>query len=64
MMKFSELKNLTEKERETLLLEKRNKLRELRFKVATKQLKDVRRIRKIRKEIAQLLTLKNQERSK
>jgi len=45
-----------------LLLEKREVLSELRFKVSEKQLKDVRTIREVKKEIAQILTLINQKR--
>jgi ribosomal protein L29 len=45
-------------------MEKREELRELRFKVSEKQLKDVRSIREIKKAIAQILTLINQKREK
>ncbi len=58
-MEFKELKNKTEKDLHSLLADSRNKLRELRFKDANKQLKDVRAIRKIRKTISQILTLLN-----
>ncbi|MEK7190115.1 MAG: 50S ribosomal protein L29 [Patescibacteria group bacterium] len=55
-MKFSELKDKTKEE----LIEKMNilsgTLRELRFRVSTSELKNVREIRKLKKEAAQLLT--------
>lgn len=55
-MKFSELKDKTKEE----IIEKVNilsaTLRELRFKVSTSELKNVREIRKLKKEAAQLLT--------
>lgn len=55
-MKFSELKDKTKEE----IIEKVNilsaTLRELRFRVSTSELKNVREIRKLKKEAAQLLT--------
>lgn len=55
-MKFSELKDKTKEE----ITEKINilsaTLRELRFRVSTSELKNVREIRKLKKEAAQLLT--------
>jgi len=56
-MEFKELKNKTEKELKQLLDETRDKLRDLRFKDANKQLKNVREIRIIKKTIAKILTL-------
>lgn len=56
-MKYKELKTLTEKELKNLLITSREKARELRFKDANKQLKDVREIREIKTQIAQILTL-------
>ena len=58
-MDFKELKNKTEKELQQLLNEFRDKLRDLRFKDANKQLKNVREIRVIKKTIAKVLTLMN-----
>lgn len=56
MVKFSELKDKTKEE----IIEKVNilsaTLRELRFRVSTSELKNVREIRKLKKEAAQLLT--------
>lgn len=55
-MKFSELKDKTKEE----MTEKVNillgTLRELRFRASTSELKNVREIRKLKKEAAQLLT--------
>lgn len=61
-MEYKELKNKTEQELHRLLAESRDKLRELRFKDANKQLKDVRSIRKIRVTIAEALTVLNNRR--
>ncbi len=58
-MEFKELKNKTEKELKQILSESRDKLRDLRFKDANKQLKNVREIRVIKKTIAKILTLIN-----
>ncbi len=56
-MKISELRDKTEHELSTLLQEAREAVRAARFKVATKQLKNVRDIRAQRRLIAQILTL-------
>lgn len=60
-MEWKELKIKTEKELHSLLAEYRNKLRELRFKDANKQLKNVREIRKTREVIARVSTLLNKK---
>jgi large subunit ribosomal protein L29 len=62
-MELKELKKKKVGELEKLLAEFREKLRDLRFKDANKQLKDVREIRKTRNIIAQILTLINQKRN-
>ncbi|MBI4427468.1 MAG: 50S ribosomal protein L29 [Candidatus Magasanikbacteria bacterium] len=56
-MEFADLKNKSEKELRELLAEKRDELRELRFKAAEKQLKNVQAISKGKKTIARILTL-------
>ena len=56
-MEFKELKNKKENELHRTLAEARDKLRDLRFKDSSKQLKNVREIRKVKKFIAQILTL-------
>lgn len=55
-MKYTELKNTSETELKKMLDEKREALREARFKVSNDQLKDVRTIRELRTDVAQLLT--------
>ena len=63
-MEIIELKELKKKslgELHQLLAEGRDKLRELKFKDANKQLKDVRLIRKLRVMIAQIITLVNSQ---
>lgn len=56
-MKISELRDKTEHELTTLLQEARERIRSNRFKVATKQLKNVREIRAQRQLVARILTL-------
>lgn len=63
-MEFVDLKKKNEKDLHELLSEKRDELRELRFKVSEGQLKDNRLIRRTRKMVAQILTLLNQKRKK
>ena len=60
-MEFKELKNKSESELHRILAEHRDKLRALRFKDASKQLKNVREIRKIRQIIAGVLMLLNKK---
>jgi ribosomal protein L29 len=55
-MDFKEIKTKSEAELHRLLADHRDKLREARFKDASRQLKDVREIREIKKTIARLLT--------
>ena len=62
-MEYKELKKQTESELHKTLAESRDKLRDLRFKDANKQLKDIRSIRKIRTTIAQVMTLLNGRKS-
>jgi len=56
-MKASELRDKTEHELQTILQTARETVRSARFKVAYKQLKNVREIRAQKKLIAQVLTL-------
>ena len=56
-MELKELKLKTAKELKQILNEFRDKLRDLRFKDANKQLKNIREIRGIKKTIARILTL-------
>jgi len=59
-MDFSEIKNKNLKDLQELLAEKRDLWRELKFKVSEKQLKDVRALREVKKEIAQIKTYLNE----
>lgn len=59
-MKFKELKIKTEAELQKLLQESRLQLRELRFKTAADQLKNVREVRRVRQTIARVLMLLQQ----
>jgi ribosomal protein L29 len=58
-MDFKELKKKKESELHKLLAESRDKLRNLRFKDANKQLKNIREIRQIKESIAKILTILN-----
>lgn len=59
-MKFKELQNKETSELHRLLTEYRDNIRQLRFKAAGNQLKEVRRIRNTKKDIARILTLLKQ----
>ncbi|MDD5289878.1 MAG: 50S ribosomal protein L29 [Patescibacteria group bacterium] len=56
-MKIKELKIKSENELKTLLKNEQEKLRELNFKVAQRQLKNIRELRFAKKNIAQISTL-------
>ena len=58
-MEFKELKKKEEKDLHRLLAENRDYLRELRFKDANKQLKNIREIRTVRQTTARILMLLN-----
>ena len=58
-MNYKELKIKKEVELHKILSEYRDRLRELRFKIANKQLKNIREIRIVRKTISRILTLLN-----
>ncbi len=59
-MKFKELKTKSDRELEEILNRTRDDLQRIKFKVASRQLKDVREVRVAKKLIAQILTLKKQ----
>lgn len=67
-MKIKELRDKTETELQQLLTENIVTVREMRFRTALRELKNVRDIRKTRKTVTQILTLltekKNQEKAK
>lgn len=58
-MDIKELKRKKESDLHRLLAETRDKLRELRFKDANKQLKNIRDIRAGKRTVARILTLLN-----
>ena len=58
-MEFKELKQKPVGELKKILSENLEKLRDLRFKVAAKQLKNIREIRVVKKLNARILTLLN-----
>lgn len=63
-MKASELRNLTYEELQKKLKEARQELFNLRFQLATGQLKNYKKIKQVKKDIARILTvLKEMEKS-
>jgi len=56
-MKEKELKQKTKSELSKLLREDREKLRQLRFDLSAGKIKNVREIRKIKKDVARILTI-------
>ena len=58
-MEFKELKTKNEGDLQKILRAQREKLRDLRFKVANKQLKNIREIRTIKTIISRTLTVIN-----
>jgi len=56
-MKIAELSQKPKNELQTLLSEKRERLRQLRFNISSGKVKNVREIRMIKKDIARVLTL-------
>lgn len=61
-MKMDEIRKKTTKELQATLAELRNKLREVRFKVASKQVKNYKELRHIKHDIARILTVINEKR--
>ena len=61
-MEIKELKIKKEKELQSLLAEKREKLRLFKFDLASGKVKNVREIRSTRKDIAQVITILNENR--
>ena len=56
-MKFSDLAKKDNKEIETILLERRGKLAHLKFHLSLKKVKNTAEIKQIRKDIARILTI-------
>lgn len=62
-MKFKELKVKSDKELQAMLVAARENLQVLKFKIAAKQMKDVREIRVVKTQIAQIMTILRQRKS-
>jgi large subunit ribosomal protein L29 len=60
-MKTEELKQKTMEDLKNLLQEKKEKLTQLRFDLASGKVKNVREIRMVKKDIARIMTLINQK---
>lgn len=58
-MKYKDLKEKTIKDLHEFLKEKREELRSLRFSVSSDQEKHVRKLRLVKKQIAQIFTILN-----
>jgi len=56
-MKIAELQQKTKEELERILADNRRKMRELRFKLATGKVKNIKIIHQTRKDIARILTI-------
>ena len=63
-MKVKELREKSDAELQKLLKSTREHLREVRFKVASEQLKNVREIRVDRKTVAKILTVEKERSNK
>lgn len=61
-MEINEIRKKTDKELTKLLAEQREELRDLRFKIASHQYKNYKKIDKVRKEIARILSVMNERR--
>ncbi|MFH1426190.1 MAG: 50S ribosomal protein L29 [Candidatus Kerfeldbacteria bacterium] len=59
-MEIHDLKKKTEEELKQMRSDLKNELRDLRFQAANMQLKNVRKIRTVRKDISRISTLLNQ----
>lgn len=56
-MKIKEIREKSDKELNKMLAELRDKLRDLNFKVVSKQIKNHREIRKLKRRTARILTI-------
>lgn len=61
MMKIAEIRQKPKEELKNILKDNQEKLREIRFNLAAGKVKNVREIRQVKKEIAQIQTLLNQK---
>ncbi len=60
-MKIGEIRSKKKAELEKLLRENREKLRQLKFDLASGKVKNVREIRRIKKEIARIITCQKEK---
>ena len=60
-MDFKDLQNKNERDLHELLSEKRNELREMKFKISGKQMKNLSGVKKSKKTVARILTLLNKK---
>lgn len=60
-MKIKDLREKTEKDLDKMLATERERVRDLRFKVSQRQLKNLRETRNAKKTIARILTLKKEK---
>ncbi len=60
-MKIAEIRQKPKEELKNILKDNQEKLREIRFNLAAGKVKNVREIRQVKKEIAQIKTLLNQK---
>lgn len=63
-MKTKELREKGIEELKKLLAEKRESIRKVRFDIATKQVKNNRSLRNDKRDVARILTLINQDKTK
>lgn len=63
-MKMTELSQKPKNELKILLSEKRERLRQLRFKISSGKVKNVREIRMTKKDIARILTILQETKNK
>ncbi len=59
MSTINEFKQKSEKDLKKILRDSRERLRQLRFNLASGKVKNVREIRKLKKDIARILTILN-----
>ena len=62
-MKIEAIRKKSNKQLQEALKEGKEKIRDLRFKQASRQLKDVRILRKTKREVAMILTIINESES-
>jgi large subunit ribosomal protein L29 len=61
-MEIKEIRKKTDKEVTKLLAEQRERLRDLRFKISSRQYKNYKEVGMVKKEIAKILTVMNERR--